>query len=259
MNSKTFVALRRSHFQIPQPLNKQIADLTLNLQTHAFLRNAACQNIYLYLTSYVKAFSEYWFKKSLSELKILDWGCGKGHISYLMREMGAEITACDVHGADDSSFGQNTPIIEKASINVLSLEHPYILPFIDASFDIVLSFGVLEHVPNDFESLREIHRILKPSGLMFCFFLPYHLSWTQRLAHLRGDFYHDRLYSKKMVIELLDKSKLELLDIWHRQLLPKNSISYGNYHTFEFLDQWLTERTPLKYIATNIEFVAYKR
>ncbi len=258
MNSKTLVALRRSYFQKPQPLNEHILDLTLNTQSHAFLRNAACQNIYLYLTSYVKAFSEYWFKKSLSELKILDWGCGKGHISYLMREMGAEITACDVHGADDSSFGQNTPIIEKASINVVPLEHPYILPFKDTSFDIVLSFGVLEHVPNHLGSLQEIYRILKPSGLIFCFFLPYHLSWTQRLAHLRGDFYHDRLYRKKMVKELLKQSKLELVDIWHRQLLPKNSISYGNYRTFEFIDQWLTERTPLKYTATNIEFVACK-
>ena len=258
MNSKDFVDLRRSYFQIPQPLNQQIFDLTLNLQSHAFLRNAACQNIYLYLTNYVKAFSEYWFKKSLSNLTILDWGCGKGQISYLMREMGAEITACDVHGGDDSSFAQNTPIIEKSSINVFPLEHPYILPFNDASFDIVLSFGVLEHVPNDFESLQEIHRILKPSGLMFCFFLPYHLSWTQRLAHLRGDFYHDRLYSKKMVKKLLNQSKLELIDIWHRQLLPKNSIAYSNYRTFEFIDQWITEYTPLKYAATNIEFVAYK-
>ena len=259
MNSKTLVDLRRSYFQIPQPLNQQIFDLTLNLQSHAFLRNAACQNIYLYLTNYVKAFSEYWFKKSLSNLMILDWGCGKGQISYLMREMGAEIISCDVHGADDSSFGQSTPIIEKAPINVIPLEHPYILPFKDASFDIVLSFGVLEHVPNDLKSLEEIHRILKPSGLMFCFFLPYYISWTQRLAHLRGDFYHDRLYSKKMVKELLNKSRLELLDIWHRQLLPKNSISYSNYRTFEFIDQWITEYTPLKYTATNIEFVACKK
>ena len=259
MNNKTFVALRRSHFQKPQPLNQQMVDLTLDADSHAFLRNPASQNVYLYLTSYVKAFSEYWFKKSLSELKILDWGCGKGHISYLMREMGAEITSCDVHGADDSSFGQNTPIIEKTSLNVVPLEHPYILPFKDISFDIVLSFGVLEHVPNHLASLQEINRILKPSGLFFCFFLPYYLSWTQRLAHLRGDFYHDRLYSKKMVKELLQQSKLELIDIWHRQLLPKNSISYGNYRTFEFIDQWLTERTPLKYAATNIEFVACKR
>ncbi len=259
MNDKTFVALRRSHFQKPQPLNKQILDLTLNVESHNFLSNPACQNIYLYLINYVKAFSEYWFNKRLIEFEILDWGCGKGHISYLMREIGADITACDVRGTDDSSFGQNTPIIEKAFINVVPLEHPYILPFKDTSFDIVLSFGVLEHVSNHLESLQEIYRILKPSGLIFCFFLPYHFSWTQRLAHLRGDFYHDRLYSKKMVKELLKQSKFQLLDIWHRQFFPKNSISYTHYHTFELIDQWLTENTLLKYTATNIEFVACKR
>ncbi|MGB3650025.1 MAG: class I SAM-dependent methyltransferase [Rivularia sp. (in: cyanobacteria)] len=258
MNNKTFINLRRSHFQKPQPLNQQIVNLALNADSHAFLSNPASQNVYLYLTNYVEAFSENWFKKSLSELKILDWGCGKGHISYLMQEIGVQVTSCDVFGADDSSFGQNTPIIEKASINVVPLEHPYILPFKDRTFDIVLSFGVLEHVPDRLASLQEIHRILKPSGLIFCFFLPYYLSWTQRLAHLRGDFYHDQLYSKKMVKKHLLQTNLELLDIWHRQLLPKNSISYGNYRTFEVIDQWLTERTPLKYTATNIEFVACK-
>ena len=258
MNSKNFIALRRSHFQKPQSLNQQITDITLHVDSHAFLRNPASQNVYLYLTNYVRAFSEYWFRASLSKLKVLDWGCGKGHISYLIKEMGAHITACDVRGVDDSSFGQNTPIIEKASINVLPLEDPYILPFKDTTFDIVLSFGVLEHVPNHLASLQEIHRVLKPSGLLFCFFLPYYLSWTQRLAHLRGDFYHDRLYTKKMVKNLLLQTKLELIDLWHRQLLPKNSISYTNYRTFELVDQWLTERTPLKYTATNIEFVACK-
>ncbi|AFY58760.1 methylase involved in ubiquinone/menaquinone biosynthesis [Rivularia sp. PCC 7116] len=258
MNSKTLVSLRRRHFQESQLLNQQIVNLTLNVDSHAFLRNPASQNVYLYLTSYVKAFCEYWFDKSLDELQILDWGCGKGHISYLMQEMGAQIIACDVHGADDSSFNQTTPILEKSSINIIPLEHSYELPFKDTSFDVVLSFGVLEHVPNHLASLQEIKRILKPSGLFFCFFLPYYLSWTQRLAHLRGDYYHDRLYSKNTVKKLAEQSKLELLDIWHRQLLPKNSISYGNYHTFEFIDQWLTEHTLLKYTATNIEFVASK-
>lgn len=258
MNSKNFIALRRSHFQELHSLNQEIIDFVLDLDSHNFLRNPASQNVYLYLTNYVRGFSEYWFKGSLTELKVLDWGCGKGHISYLIQKMGAQITACDARDVDESSFSQNTPIIEKASINVTPLEHPYILPFKNATFDIVLSFGVLEHVPNDLASLQEIHRVLKPSGLLFCFFLPYYLSWTQRLAHLRGDFYHDRLYSKKMVKNLLQQSKLELIDIWYRQLLPKNSISYNNHHTFEFIDQWLTEWTPFKYTATNIEFVACK-
>jgi len=51
---------------------------------------------------------------------------------------------------------------------------------------------------------------------------------------------------------------LELLDTWYRQLLPKNSVRYPNFRLFERLDQFTTEHTPLRYFATNIEFVSAK-
>jgi len=44
------------------------------------------------------------------------------------------------------------------------------LPLPDASFDLVLSHEVLEHVQNDAETIREIVRVLKPGGrlALFC-------------------------------------------------------------------------------------------
>mgnify|MGYP003875590451 CR=1 FL=1 len=120
------------------------------------------------------------------------------------------------------------------------------------------SYSLIEHVPHDAKSLLEINRVLRPQGLFFCFNLPYKLSWTQNLAHLRGNYYHDRLYSKSQVHQLLDDSSLEVIDLWHRQLLPKNNIRYPQYRLFESIDQHLTEFTPFKYLATNIEFVAVK-
>jgi hypothetical protein len=56
----------------------------------------------------------------------------------------------------------------------------------------------------------------------------------------------------------LNNSGFALLDLWHRQLLPKNNIRYPQYQFFELLDQFFTKYTPLKYLATNIEFVATK-
>jgi SAM-dependent methyltransferase len=259
MHGSDLVLFRKIHFQKLLPLNQRLIDLSADLDSHAFLQNPASQNIYLYLTDYVSDFSSKWLGRSLRSLKILDWGCGKGFITFLLKEMGAGVTSCDVLGNSDSAFGQNTPIVEAESLEVICLNHSYLLPFENESFDVVLSFGVLEHVPHHLESLREIHRILKQGGLFFCFFLPYHLSWTQHLAHLRGNFYHARLYSKKKVKQLLEQTNFQILDIWHRQLFPKNRVAYANYHQFELLDQWLTENTFLKYIATNIEFVAHKR
>lgn len=225
--------------------------------SHSFLTNPASHNSYLLLLNYLQVFSEKRFGKPSRQLTILDWGCGKGFCSYLLKKQGFEVVSCDIErNADDSAFGQETPIIDAEKINVIPLRDSVALPFADHSFDIVLSMGVLEHVHDDLGSLNEIRRILKPNGLFFCFFLPFVGSWTQYVMRWRGDNYHDRLYTKRRVRDLLKHSGFELIDIWHRQLFPKNSVYYPAYHFFETIDQAIVRFTPLRLLTTNIEFVA---
>jgi SAM-dependent methyltransferase len=242
------------------PLDQEITAVASTFPSHRFLQNPAGQYAYVYLTNYVKAVSERHLGRTFDQIEILDWGCGKGHVSKLLRDLGpARLESCDIENdKDDSSFGQQTPILEHFQIPVTPLHHSSDLPYAASSFDVVVSFGVLEHVANDAESLAEITRILKPGGLFFCFFLPTKLSWTQKIAHMQGSEYHDRLYSKKDVETLLQPVDLKLHDIWYRQLFPKNSISYPAFRHFEQIDQFFTRHTPLRYFATNIEFVAAK-
>lgn len=252
---------RRSIFKKKWPLDGEITAVTAEVPSHAFLHNPAGQYSYIYLTRFVKAFAERRLLQPFSKLAVLDWGCGKGHVSKLITDLGPGLLeSCDrLSDSEDSTFGQSTPIVEQFRIPVTPLDHDYLLPYEDSAFDIVLSVGVLEHVPNDRASLAEINRVLKSGGLFFCFFLPTRLSWTQKFAHWRGNDYHDRLYTRHQVREMLGSTGFELIDLWYRQFLPKNTVHYPDFRLFEELDQIITENTPLRHFATNLEFVCSKR
>lgn len=236
---------------------KQISELKKNEQSNEFLKKPMWQNMHIYLVEYLLAFSREWFNKN--DFSVLDWGCGKGQVSYFLKKRNADVASCDIEAPDrgDSAFGQYVPIIDSCKIDVIPLRHEYILPFDNETFDVVLSFGVLEHVPNDKQSLGEINRILKPNGLFFCFWLPYKYSWKQLKEHLKGRNYHDRLYNINKVNHLLKETGFNLMDYWYRDLLPKR-YAPTFYRKIENLDNWFCANTFLKHFASNIEFVANK-
>lgn len=60
----------------------------------------------------------------------------------------------------------NMEIVDYASTDVLAVGQA--LPFADASFDLVLSLAVLEHVDDPFACAAELVRVVKPGGKIFC-------------------------------------------------------------------------------------------
>lgn len=234
----------------PVRLDPYLIDVARREESHRFLGSSTlgCYSRQVRLLAETYAAQG----RDLATVRVLDWGAGKGHISYLLRKAGFDVTSCDVQStASDSSFGQRTPILEEQSIHVIPLLDDVALPFADASFDLVVSFGVLEHVRSDALSLREIRRILKPGGRFFFSFLPYWLSWTQRVTRMRGDWYHPILYRARGVRRLASDAGFRVEGIWHGQLLPKNSLPHND--ALERFDRFLTTYTPFKYFATNLE------
>lgn len=221
--------------------------------SHQFLTNASGCQPYLYLSRYVAEFCVDYWQQPPEQIQILDWGCGKGQVTYLLRERGFVPISADIPDGEPSR-----PILEKFGLPWVALDHPYRLPFADETFHALVSFGVLEHVPDDQASLHEIRRVLRPGGVFFCFDLPRWASWIMRLAHLQGNFYHDRLYTLSGVKKLLTVAGLEIRDSWVRQVFPKNRVRYPFPAWFERLDQWLCAHTPLAYLATSLEFVAVR-
>jgi SAM-dependent methyltransferase len=191
------------------------------------------------------------------KVSILDWGCGRGHITYLLRKKGFSVTSCDRDGGADenSAFQPERPILTEQSIDVVPLTDDVKLPFRDGSFDCVTSFGVLEHVARDLDSLKEIRRVLRPGGLLYITFLPYRLSWTQAAARLLGDRYHDRLYRRRGLRELANAAQFRVQAVWFGQLFPKNPTPLALDRVLEPIDRLACRYTPLRYFATNLEAV----
>jgi SAM-dependent methyltransferase len=217
---------------------------------HAFLGNAI-QGVCIRQVRFIAER----FRQRTAERRprILDWGCGLGQNSYLLQCAGFDVVSADVAFA----CGE---VSEKCGIPYVGLTDKTKLPFADGEFDAVTSFGVLEHVPDDLGSMREIHRVLNSTGTFFVFFLPYIFSWGQRLAHLRGNYYHDRLYSKTKLRDLADSAGFNVESLWHGQLFPKNTIRLPQpaQNAIEVVDRFLTTYTPLRYFATNLEAVLPK-
>jgi len=100
--------------------------------------------------------------------RLLDIGCGTGYVAALYARGGAQVTAVDLAEKSVELTRKRLAYLSlKATVQVANAEQ---LPFPDAAFDVVSSFGVLHHTPDTARALREVHRVLVPGGkalLMF--------------------------------------------------------------------------------------------
>jgi SAM-dependent methyltransferase len=87
-----------------------------------------------------------------AEAKVLDFGCGDGMTVTEWRAAGFDAYGCDI-------------VLEEPSERLRLIEQPYRLPFEDATFDLIVSNEVFEHVQEMDVAFSEIRRTLKPGGL----------------------------------------------------------------------------------------------
>jgi SAM-dependent methyltransferase len=256
MNSTRIRELRRETLFSPLPMDEDLLLAANTSASHKFLGGATGQLCQRHVELFSRILLEH-YAKAADQVRVLDWGAGSGHISHLLRQYGFNVTSCDILSSNqprqDSAFSKEYTLPTNELFPIVPLTDEVELPFDNASFDCVISVGVLEHVANDAASMAEIRRILRVGGVFFITFLPYLFSWTQRIAHLRGDFYHDRLYSISGLKLMSNDAGFSIVDISLGQLFPKNKAP--NLALLETLDRSATEYTPLRYIATNIEAV----
>jgi SAM-dependent methyltransferase len=101
---------------------------------------------------------------------VLDFGCGTGGMLSHLERFG-DVSAVD----GDEQAVAFCDRRGRAEVQHLPAGHP--LPFAEASFDLVTSFDVLEHIEDDLAALRDLARVLRPGGRLVVAVPAFALLW----------------------------------------------------------------------------------
>jgi 2-polyprenyl-3-methyl-5-hydroxy-6-metoxy-1,4-benzoquinol methylase len=132
--------------------------------------------------------------------RVLDLGCGTGYGSAELARTGARVTGLDRVAAARESRGSGARFVRGELGG---------LPFAPASFDVVLSFQVIEHLLDPTDYLREITRVLRPSGTLL-------LSTPNLLQSDRENPYHVHEYAAQELEAALSRwfGAVEMLGVF---------------------------------------------
>lgn len=92
--------------------------------------------------------------------RLIDVGAASCVFAGMARDAGLDAVACD-YSKEALAHGAETYKVE-------TLQSPAEeIAALDASFDVVTIFHTIEHLPDPLKVLRELHRVLKPGGMVF--------------------------------------------------------------------------------------------
>lgn len=139
---------------------------------------------------------------------VLDYGCGSGYGTALLSKSSNRIIGVDINEEiiDFCTRTYNFPNLSFQKINNNSF-----LPFVDKSFDVIVTFQVIEHIHKVQEYLFELKRVLKDEGILFIStpnrkyrLLPFQKPWNKehvREYNLKG--FRKELMSVFKKVEIL--------------------------------------------------------
>jgi len=195
----------------------------------------------------------------------LDWGCRHAADACMVRLLcGPEVRlyGCDVDPPKYQAF------YDFAGLEYAQLSHPFQLPYEDNFFDVVIGSGVLEHVPLDFESLKELYRIVKPEGHLIVTMLPNRHSYTEWLNRTLKNPHHLRMYSLGEARHMLIHHGFLPVRYGYHQVLPTLSSLNGGIFDHPLANKFaesvfdlngILERTwPINKFSTNIFVIGKK-
>ena len=141
--------------------------------------------------------------------RILEIGCGTGHNFPMLGKYG-KVEAIEIDPAARAMAE------DRLGRSIGSAPLPTLDGVADASFDMIGSFDVIEHIPDDHGALAGIARCLKPGG-KFVMTVPAH-QWMWSAHDVVN--HHKRRYSKKTLDAAITKAGLRHNGLsWFNSLL----------------------------------------
>jgi len=193
--------------------------------------------------------------------RVLDWGCGHGQISQLLLERGVEVESFEYI---DGSAPARKQMEQFPQIEAHVSGEPVALPFPDGHFDTVLSCGVLEHVQQPADSLKELRRVMRPGGRLLIYKLPNRLSYLEAIARRMGMYYHgalpyDRVYDRFSATTIVAGNGFRVDDFRRTNLLPltvEHALAWRLSGAIWRFNVALGRVPGLSLLATNLELDA---
>lgn len=148
-----------------------------------------------------------WFRQlsggGLHGQRVLEVGCGRGvGVEVLLDRLGAEhVTAFDLD-PEQVERARARLHTRPATAVSLSTGDAAAIEARDASFDAVVDFGILHHVPTWRDAVGEIARVLRPGGRLLFEEVPRHVldSWAFRTftEHPRQDRFEAEEFAEEL-------------------------------------------------------------
>ncbi|MCF6357726.1 MAG: class I SAM-dependent methyltransferase, partial [Draconibacterium sp.] len=161
---------------------------------------------------------------------ILELGCGAAKITRKIAESGKDrrITATEV---DKIQHQKNLEINDLPNVKFV-FAGSQSLPFDDNSFDVILLFKSLHHVPLELmqDAMKEISRVLKPGGMAYISEPVFSGDFNEILR-----MFHDEETVRKaafdVIVETVEKGQLKLI----KQIFFNTPRNYPSFSEFEEL------------------------
>lgn len=154
--------------------------------------------------------------------KTLEVGCGTAFDSLYLAKRGYQATCLDIN--------KNILKVAEENFKKEGVEGQFVagdgekLPFPENHFDIIMSFGLLEHFENPSKAISEMVRVLKPGGLFFADIVPDRFS-----VQTFGNFFNGLASFSYWTIKGKPGMGLKKASRNFNPLYLENSISYKKY------------------------------